>query len=183
MTRDQMLSLFYSAQLDKALPEVAALKGVEQPAEYHAEGDAFIHTCLAVAALAEHADERVVWAVALHDIGKASTTRLIDGRWRALGHDRHSLTMVPPILIRFGAANLVDDVSWLIKHHHFASNWQPQNPCRLTARQRRFCRHPLFELLVEICRADATGSLGQSTKLELLERILSACDQSLEETP
>ena len=33
------------------LPEVAALRGVLQADEYHAEGDAFVHTMLAVEAV------------------------------------------------------------------------------------------------------------------------------------
>jgi len=75
-----------SKELLHVLPEVAALDGVPQAVEYHAEGDALTHTLLAVAAVDAGADERVFWAVLLHDIGKAETTEFIDGRWRSHGH-------------------------------------------------------------------------------------------------
>ncbi len=175
MTRDAMLRLLSAPELSR-LPEIAALRDVPQPPEYHAEGDVLTHTRLTVAALPADADIRLVWAAALHDIGKATTTRMIDGRWRALGHDRHSAEMVPAILQRFGRQHLVEDVAWLVRHHHFAISWNPARPVRLTARQKRFCRHPLFPLLVQLCRADAAGSLGKSDKLENLERILAALD-------
>jgi hypothetical protein len=174
MTRDDMLALLDCTDLVQRLPEVARLKGVPQPPEYHAEGDAFVHTRLAVAALQPDADARLVWATTLHDIGKADTTKMIDGRWRSLGHDQLSATMVENMLSRLGKRELVEDVSWLVRHHHFAISWQISEGGRLTPRQKRFCRHPLFSLLVELCRADAAGSRGQSEKLVHLERILAA---------
>ncbi len=177
MTRDQILTLLRSERLAEVLPEVDALNQVPQPPEYHAEGDAFVHTCLAVEALPADADERLVWAVTLHDIGKTQTTRFIDGRWRALGHDRLSAQLAEEILQRQGRSDIVSDVVWLIKHHHFAISWQPEDPHHLTWRQRRFCSHRLFPLLVALCRADAAGSEGGSGKLELLERIVAACER------
>ena len=53
------------------LPEVERLKGVLQPEEYHGEGDAFVHTMLAVAAVPDEEDIRVFWGTLLHDIGKS----------------------------------------------------------------------------------------------------------------
>ena len=67
---------------DLLLPEVAALRGVPQPEKYHAEGDAFIHTMLALESVDDDADPRVFWGVLLHDIGKATTTVFIEGRWQ-----------------------------------------------------------------------------------------------------
>lgn len=174
MTRNEMLVLLGSDNLADLLPEVHALKQVPQPPKYHAEGDAFVHTCLALDALPNDADERLVWAVTLHDVGKAQTTQLIEGRWRALGHDQLSAQLAETILLRQGRSDIAADVTWLIRHHHFSVSWQPQDPHCLTRRQQRFCQHPLFDLLVGLCRADAAASIGESTKLELLERIVAA---------
>ena len=174
MTRDQLLDLLRSADLALLLPEVAALQKVPQSPEYHAEGNAFVHTLLSLESLPKDTTERLVWAVALHDIGKADTTRWLDEQWRAPGHDRCSAEMVPKVLERFDRYDLIQDVVWLVRHHHFAGNWQPKSTHVLTPRQRRFCEHPLFDLLVDLCRADAAGSRGKSTKLELLERVLGA---------
>lgn len=59
---------------DERLPEVAALRGVPQPEDYHAEGDAFTHTMLAVEAVDDASDPRVFWGTLLHDIGKSEKT-------------------------------------------------------------------------------------------------------------
>jgi putative nucleotidyltransferase with HDIG domain len=154
------------------LPEVAGLDGVSQAVEFHAEGDALVHTLLAVEAVSADADERVFWAVLLHDIGKAQTTRFIDGRWRSHGHANQGALLVPPILERLNLTHLAADVTWLVKHHHFIFSWGDSVKNGLTPRQRKFCRHTLFSLLVQVCRADAAASLGKSCKGTLLELLL-----------
>jgi tRNA nucleotidyltransferase (CCA-adding enzyme) len=55
-------------------PELTALKGRPQPPQYHPEGDAFIHTCLAADRAYELDGSMVdIWATLLHDLGKAVT--------------------------------------------------------------------------------------------------------------
>ncbi|NLV23999.1 MAG: HD domain-containing protein [Deltaproteobacteria bacterium] len=153
------------------IPELAALDGVQQPPEYHAEGDALIHTLLALEAVPADADERVFWAVLLHDVGKAPTTAFLDGRWRSPGHEAASEKMVPGILSRLGRQELAADVAWLVRHHGFPLSWSKEPLQRLTAHQRRFCAHPLFPLLIAVARADVSGSLGGSDKGQRLEAI------------
>lgn len=160
--------------LDQHLPEIAALRGVLQPEKHHAEGDVFTHSLMAVDAVSPEADERVFWAVLLHDVGKATTTEWLDGRWRSLGHERAGALMVPAILARFDLNHLVDDVVWLVKHHGFALSWG-KDLSALTHRQQRFCCEPLFSLLVEVATADAHGSIGSSDKLDRLQHILDIC--------
>lgn len=160
------------------LPEVAALRGVPQRSDCHGEGDALTHTRLALEVLDVNSDERVVWAVLLHDIGKAETTRLLDGDWRAYGHAEHGAAMVPPILHRCEAHVPADDVVWLVRHHQFHLSWQNlRTQAPLSGRQLRFCHHPLFPLLLEVCRSDALASLG-SSKNELLNRLAKLVEAS-----
>ena len=165
------LQLLNDPQLDEILPEVAALRGVQQPPQYHQEGDAFIHTRLALEALPPDADERVQWAVLLHDIGKAKTTRFIDGRWRAWGHDSVGARMVPAIMERLGLQHISDHVAWLVRHHHFALSWGLGSSRPLSRKQRRFCNQPLFPLLIQVARADAAGSHSISDKGDLIGHI------------
>jgi putative nucleotidyltransferase with HDIG domain len=149
---------------DLLLPEVAALRGVPQPEEFHPEGDAFIHTLLTLAAVDDNADPRVFWGALLHDIGKATTTVFIKGRWRAFGHAAAGAALVPAIMARIGYPDLGADVAWLVRQHHFHFSWQLREDGRLTKQQRRFMEHPLFALLLETCAADAAGSGGISVK-------------------
>jgi hypothetical protein len=149
---------------DEKLPEVAALRGVQQTDEYHPEGDAFVHTMLAIEAVTDDADQRVFWGVLLHDIGKALTTRFISGRWRSHGHEEAGEKLVPDIMSRLGLADQAADVSWLVKHHDFLISWNLKPGDRLTSRQRHFTEHPLFPLLLDVNAADAAASWGRSNK-------------------
>lgn len=146
------------------LPEVEALRGVLQAEQYHAEGDAFTHTMLALATVDEESDPRVFWGVLLHDIGKATTTAFIKGRWRAYGHAEAGAAMVPAVMARIGFPELAADVKWLVRQHLFHFAWQLREDGGLSKQQRRFMEQPLFPLLLEVCLADAAGSLGANGK-------------------
>lgn len=162
---------------DDRLPEVVALRGVPQPEEFHAEGDAFNHTMLAMRAVADDADPRVFWGVLLHDIGKAQTTHLIQGRWRAFGHAEAGAEFVPGIMSRLGLPELAADVAWMVKHHLFHFSWHYTPGEKLTSKQRRFMEHPLFPLLLQVCAADAAGSLGGSGKGRVIAAIAGAREE------
>lgn len=158
-------------RFDLLLPEVAALRGVPQPEEFHAEGDAFTHTLLVLEAVEDNADPRVFWGSLLHDIGKERTTEFIKGRWRAYGHAAAGAAMVPAIMSRIGFPDLGADVAWLVRQHHFHFSWQLGENARLTRQQRRFMEHPLFPLLLELCVADAAGSSGARLKERTIQLI------------
>lgn len=72
-----LTSLRDCGALSRLLPEVDALYGVEQRAEFHPEIDAGVHVelCLAQSARWRPGDARVAFAVLLHDLGKAITPR------------------------------------------------------------------------------------------------------------
>ena len=57
------------------LPEIAAMKGVEQPPQYHPEGDVWIHTMLMLEGLPAGRSATLAWGVLLHDVGKPATFR------------------------------------------------------------------------------------------------------------
>src|SRR6266699_4987383 len=59
--------------LGQVLPEIRAMKGVEQPPEFHPEGDVWIHTCLMLEKLEKGASPTLAWGVLLHDVGKPPT--------------------------------------------------------------------------------------------------------------
>ena len=66
------------------LPEVAAMKGVEQPPEYHPEGDVWVHTLLLLEDLEQPTPTLALGAL-LHDVGKPPTFRVAE-RIRFDGH-------------------------------------------------------------------------------------------------
>ena len=152
--------------LHRILPEIYALQDVPQPPDYHPEGDAFIHTLLAVYHLPPDVDRRLAWATLLHDIGKARTTQMIQGRWRAFGHDRTGEKMADKCLKRLGMeAGPRQDICWLVRNHMFALSWQVNDLRQLSHRQKRFIADPRFPLLVELMSVDAMASGPNRAKL------------------
>lgn len=121
----EAISLF-KEYLPELLPELEALKGLEQPPEYHPEGDVYTHT---VNMLNEifHSDikgmhnHRLVWAALLHDIGKAVTKGEKDGRIIFHGHAEAGAEMAKEVLLRLHVDQSYHaDIQWLIsKHMHF----------------------------------------------------------------
>src|SRR5258708_11493437 len=65
--------------LPEVLPEIAAMKGVQQPPQYHPEGDVFVHTQLLLEKLQPSAggpiSKTLAWGALLHDVGKPATFR------------------------------------------------------------------------------------------------------------
>ncbi|BCR07035.1 HD family phosphohydrolase [Desulfuromonas versatilis] len=153
-------------RLRALLPEVYALADVPQPPDHHPEGDALVHSLLAVRHLPGNADPRLAWAALLHDVGKALTTREIDGRIRAFGHDREGVRLAEGRLRSLGMeAGRREDVLWLVRHHMFALSWQVGEQRRLSRRQWRFIADARFPLLLALMRVDALAAGGSPSKL------------------
>jgi len=98
------------------LPEVAAMRGVRQPDEFHPEGDVFQHTRMMLD-LMEGPSPRLAMAVLLHDVGKPETYREAD-RIRFDEHDRVGAEIARGVCkrLRFSA----DDtrlIGQLVEHH------------------------------------------------------------------
>jgi len=72
--------------LAEVLPEVARMKGVEQPPQYHPEGDVWVHTLALLGQLEEGCSMALAWGALLHDVGKPPTFRRAPDRIRFDGH-------------------------------------------------------------------------------------------------
>ncbi|MBE0595753.1 MAG: HD domain-containing protein [Desulfuromonadales bacterium] len=157
-------------RLRALLPEVYRLAGVPQSPEYHPEGDVLTHTLLAVRHLPAGCDRRLAWAALLHDIGKATTTREIGGRWRAFGHDRVGADLAEERLHHLGMAEAERlDIQWLIRHHMFALSWQVDEQRQLSRRQWRFIGDRRFPLLLALMEVDALAAAASPDKLGRLD--------------
>ncbi|WP_432822502.1 HD domain-containing protein [Trichloromonas sp.] len=156
--------------LRQMLPELYRLDGIPQRPDYHPEGDVLTHTLLAIRHLPENPDRRLAWGALLHDIGKAATTRVIDGRIRAFGHDRAGVELTEAILNRLGIVGQEqDDILWLVRHHMFALSWQVAEHDQLSSRQWRFVEDSRFNLLLELMKIDALASGANPEKLRQVD--------------
>jgi poly(A) polymerase len=143
--------------LSLALPEVDALRGVEQPPQFHPEGDVWEHTLRMLALMPAGADERLAWAVLMHDLGKASTRSEDESGVHFYGHVRKSEETAEAVIrrLRF-SRDAMDTILELIRHHMVFMNVPQMRPSRL----KRFLRMDNFDLHLELHRLDCLGSHG-----------------------
>ena len=105
-----------SGLLEHVLPEVKALQGVEQPPEFHPEGDVWVHTMLMLDSL-ESPSVTLAWGALLHDIGKPGTFTLSD-RIRFHGHVERGVELAQEICSRLRFSNAVSErVIALVQNH------------------------------------------------------------------
>ena len=149
-----------SGLLREILPEIETMVGVEQPPEFHPEGDVFTHTRLMLDAMPPNPSLRLALSVLLHDVGKPPTAQfatLPDGsqRWRFECHASVGADMARTILERLRAPNaLTDDVCAIIAGHMRLAD----APRMRNAKLRRLIGAPTFEDELELHRLDCVSS-------------------------
>jgi len=91
--------------LAEVLPEVARMKGVEQPEQFHPEGDVWVHTLGLLEQLEPGCSLTLAWGALLHDVGKPPTFRRAPDRIRFDGHAEVGVAMAAEICRRFRFSN------------------------------------------------------------------------------
>ena len=154
--------------LDQVLPEVAAMRGVEQPPQFHPEGDVWTHVKL----LFEHLDDvgaDLAWGALLHDIGKPPTYAVTD-RIRFNCHDAIGAKMAAEICQRLRMSNEASGrICELVAYHMRIRHVQEMRPSKL----KRLLRQPYFPELLQLHRADCLASHGKLDLYEFCQRQLA----------
>ena len=91
--------------LVQVLPEVSKMKGVEQPPQFHPEGDVWIHTLMLLEQLEPGCSMTLAWGALLHDVGKPPTFRIAPDRIRFDGHVDIGVAIAADICRRFRFSN------------------------------------------------------------------------------
>jgi poly(A) polymerase len=159
--------LFDASGLMKVvLPELEAMKGCEQPPQFHPEGDVFKHTRIMLELLPAEASLPLVFSVLFHDIGKPPTS-IVDeeGRIRFNGHDRIGAEMTEAIMerLRFSRAEIDATVEAVRQHMVFKDV-----PNMRVAKLKRFMARPTFEDELELHRVDCASSHAMLDNYEFL---------------
>jgi putative nucleotidyltransferase with HDIG domain len=156
-----------TGMLADILPEVAAMKGVEQPPEYHPEGDVWNHTLLMLQQL-DHPTPALAFGVLLHDVGKPPTFRMAD-RIRFNGHVEEGVRMAHAILhrLRFSRDDM-EQVEALVSNHMKFKDAGRMKESTL----KRFLRLPKFEEHLELHRLDCASSNRNLESYEMVKRKL-----------
>jgi poly(A) polymerase len=156
--RRAFLLLDESKLLPEVLPEIARMKGVEQPPQYHPEGDVFVHTLLLLDKLPAGASKTLAWGALLHDVGKPPTFRVAPDRIRFDGHVDVGVKMAAEICRRLRFSNYeTDQILALVDNHMRFGQVERMKQSTL----KKFLRLPAFDEHLELHRIDCLSSHGQ----------------------
>jgi poly(A) polymerase len=145
-----------SGLLRAILPELEAMKGCAQPAQFHPEGDVFVHTRLMLKLLPPEVSVPLVFSVLLHDVAKPVTSTVDEtGRIRFNGHDRVGAEMTEQIMerLRFSRAEIEATAEMVRQHMVFKDV-----PNMRVAKLKRFMARPTFGEELELHRVDCASS-------------------------
>jgi len=149
--------LYGSRLLHQVLPEIVAMKGVEQPPEFHPEGDVFIHTLLLLENLPHPCTPTLAWGALLHDVGKPPTFRAAPDRIRFDGHVDVGVKMAEEICRRLRFSNEdTEQILALVQNHMRFGQVELMNESTL----KKFLRMPRFDEHLELHRLDCQSSNG-----------------------
>ena len=145
-------------------PEIDALYGVPQRAEYHPEVDTGIHIELVLDMAAQLAprDDLVGWCAFTHDLGKALTPK--DELPRHIRHEHNGIEPVRALCARLKVpaehAALAELVCRLHLDAHRAFELRPATVLQLLERLDSFRRPERLPRFLLACEADKRGRLG-----------------------
>ena len=150
------------------LPEVKAFQGVEQPPQFHPEGDVWTHVLLMLSQL-QSPSVTLALGVLLHDVGKPLTFTVAD-RIRFNGHAEVGAEMSKEVLARLKFSNDdIEKVTALVANHMRFKDVQQMRLSTL----KRFLALPGFAEHLELHRLDCLSSNGYTAALDFVQSKLS----------
>jgi poly(A) polymerase len=155
-----------SGLLKEVLPEVERMHGVEQPPQFHPEGDVWVHTLMLLEQLPAGCSKTLAWGALLHDVGKPPTFRVAPDRIRFDGHVEVGVRVAHEVCRRLGFSN--DDterIEALVANHMRFADVERMKASTL----KRFMRLPHFEEHMELHRIDCLSSHGDLSLYDFVE--------------
>lgn len=153
--------------LAQVLPEVKAMQGVEQPPEFHPEGDVWIHTMMMLEGL-NAPTPALALGVLLHDVGKPRTFKVRE-RIRFDNHVEVGAKMAEEICRRLRVSSRdAERVVQLVRHHLRFKDF----PRMKRSTQIRFLRMDGFSEHLELHRLDCLASHRNLDNYEMARRML-----------
>ncbi len=167
--------------LPQVLPEVAAMKGVAQPPQFHPEGDVWVHTLLLLEGLEKGTSKSLAWGVLLHDVGKPPTFRVAPDRIRFDQHAEVGTKMAEAICRRLRFSNdVTEQVSGLVANHMRFGDVKKMKESTL----KRFMRLPRFDEHLELHRLDVSASHRDLSLHEFVkEKLENTPEEEIRPTP
>lgn len=155
--------------VDQLFPELKALVDCPQEKQWHPEGDVWVHTLQAIDEAAQLISDlpkaqqiTIMLAVLCHDLGKPSTTEVINGRIRSLAHEEAGVKPTEQFLDRlnihtFDGYNVREQVIALVANHLKPGQFYKQKETVTDGAFRRLAQKCETELLYRVAKADSLG--------------------------
>jgi tRNA nucleotidyltransferase (CCA-adding enzyme) len=149
--------------LKPIFPEIDALFGVPQPAQWHPEIDTGVHTLMVLdQASMLSADPKVRFAALVHDLGKGVTPR---SEWPShRGHEERSVALIDALAERLRVPSEYRDLAVIVARYHGivhrAFELKPTTLLNFMERADAFRRPERFAQVLLACEADARGRTG-----------------------
>jgi poly(A) polymerase len=165
--RRAFLLLDESGLLEHVLPEISAMKGVQQPPEFHPEGDVFVHTLLLLDHLPQPCPLTLAWGSLLHDVGKPATFRRAPDRIRFDEHVDVGVKIAEQICerLRFSSDD-TEQILALVDNHMRFGHVSRMKESTL----KRFMRLPRFDEHLALHRADSLASHRNLATYEFIRK-------------
>jgi poly(A) polymerase len=159
--------------LKHVLPEVAAMEGVDQPPQYHPEGDVLTHTMMMIESLPAGSSPTLAWGVLLHDVGKPPTYRPISktgDRIRFDGHTEVGVRMAEEICrrLRFSSDDTAQIMTLVANHMKFKDVTKMR-----AATLKRFVRLRHFDEHLALHRLDCVSSHRRLDAYDFVRKVLA----------
>ncbi len=170
-----------SRLLAEVLPEISKMKGVEQPPQFHPEGDVWVHTLGLLEQLEPGCSLTLAWGALLHDVGKPPTFRRAPDRIRFDGHVEVGVAMAANICGRFRFSNEeTRQILALVENHmRFMDSGRMKD-----STLKRFFRLPQFEEHLALHRMDCMAGSGYLEHWEFVrDRWLATPEENVRPKP
>jgi tRNA nucleotidyltransferase (CCA-adding enzyme) len=144
-------------------PEIDALYGVPQPAQWHPEIDTGVHTLMVLEQACLLSDDpKVRFAALVHDLGKGTTP---PAEWPShKGHEERSVRIIESLCTRLRVPSEYRDLSIIAARYHGnvhrAFELRPKTILEMLERCDAFRRPERFGQMLLACEADSRGRLG-----------------------
>ncbi|HQB12334.1 MAG: CCA-adding enzyme [Candidatus Omnitrophica bacterium ADurb.Bin292] len=158
--------LHESGLMKEILPEVEAMKGVEQPEEFHPEGDVFEHTRILLTHLTPPVSEVLAFSALFHDVGKPRTRAIRKGRLTFYEHSEEGARIAREIMRRLRFSNdTIEGVYQSVLNHMKFMDVKKMRSGKL----KMFVARPTFSDEMQLHRADCLASHGMLDNYEFLQ--------------
>ena len=170
-----------SGLLHEVLPEVERMKGVQQPPQFHPEGDVWVHTLLLLEKLPPHCPRTLAWGALLHDVGKPPTFRVAPDRIRFDNHVEVGVRMAEEICRRLHFSNEdTRQILALVANHMRFADAERMKESTL----KRFMRLPQFDEHLELHRIDCLSSHGNLALYDFVrDRLAQTPEEEIRPAP